>query len=185
MTAIEVVCTRCRRGKHRSEFGANSRKTNGLKSWCKKCSAASKSQGCRENIEENRAKARAYETSRRTPEDSRRRLLWQKYGLTPEGVDAMAGAQGNACAICGATQPSGRWANWFIDHNHDTGQVRALLCLYCNTGLGSFKDSPALLKAAILYLASQPHAPGHTPGVHAIALAPEAPLCTNPPPSSP
>jgi len=39
-----------------------------------------------------------------------------------------------------------------VDHNHDTGKVRELLCNTCNNGLGCFKDDPKLLQSAIKYL---------------------------------
>ena len=39
-----------------------------------------------------------------------------------------------------------------VDHDHDTEKVRALLCSFCNNGLGCFKDDPELLKGAIKYL---------------------------------
>jgi len=39
-----------------------------------------------------------------------------------------------------------------IDHDHETGKVRGILCVNCNLGLGSFKDNPKVLKNAINYL---------------------------------
>ena len=60
-------------------------------------------------------------------------------------------AQGGRCAICGK-KPS-RWHRiWHVDHNHITREVRGVLCMQCNTGLGLFKDSPKLLDKAKRYL---------------------------------
>lgn len=49
------------------------------------------------------------------------------------------------CTICGEFGDQ-------VDHCHTTGQVRGLLCINCNTGLGKFKDDPMLLEFARLYL---------------------------------
>lgn len=73
-----------------------------------------------------------------------------KYGLTPHAYDKMLLSQGHACAICHTTEPRGK--NWHVDHDHDTGQVRGLLCASCNPGLGYFKDNPDTLMAATAYL---------------------------------
>ena len=54
--------------------------------------------------------------------------------------------QDGLCAICKHPYING------IDHDHETGMVRAALCLTCNIGLGMFKDSPTLLKRAVIYL---------------------------------
>lgn len=72
------------------------------------------------------------------------------HGLTVEQFAGMAAEQRNACAICGTIPPS--IADLVIDHNHHTGEVRGLLCLACNTGLGLLKDSPDVLDAALAYL---------------------------------
>ena len=74
----------------------------------------------------------------------------RKYDLTPHAYNKMMLSQGHACAICHTSEPTGH--GWHIDHDHDTGQVRGLLCFMCNTGLGQFNDSPDTLMAAVTYL---------------------------------
>jgi hypothetical protein len=55
--------------------------------------------------------------------------------MTLEDYNARVASQGGCCAICGR-KPRQRLA---VDHNHDTGQIRALLCLGCNTTLGAIE----------------------------------------------
>ena len=80
------------------------------------------------------------------------RRLQQKYGLSVHEYLALCEQQQNCCAICGrpARDRSKRLA---VDHDHGTQTIRGLLCHHCNTGLGNFNDDPALLRAAIAYLA--------------------------------
>jgi hypothetical protein len=89
---------------------------------------------------------RAYREA--NPEYSRRKNLYQKYGLNIEKFDAMLAGQDGRCAICFEefTQTP------CIDHNHDTGAVRGLLCEDCNQGIGRLKDSIPRVKAALAYL---------------------------------
>jgi Recombination endonuclease VII len=87
------------------------------------------------------------------PMFDRKGSLKSCYGLTLEQYDAMVAAQEGRCAVCGTDTPgNARQKHWRIDHCHDNGHVRGLLCHACNTGLGSFKDDPDLLRAAIAYL---------------------------------
>ena len=59
--------------------------------------------------------------------------------------------QNNACAICGINADD-LVQGLCVDHNHETNQVRGLLCNACNLGLGQFKDSVVFLSYAIEYL---------------------------------
>lgn len=70
------------------------------------------------------------------------------YGVTPEAFNRMLEKQGGWCAICREQKAT------HLDHSHATGKVRGILCLQCNTALGSFRDSEKNLMMAINYLRS-------------------------------
>jgi len=74
------------------------------------------------------------------------------YGLTTEQFNQLKAHQKSLCAIC--TQPfaQGYRTRPHVDHNHQTGKVRGLLCSSCNCGLGYFQDNSALLEKAKIYL---------------------------------
>lgn len=76
--------------------------------------------------------------------------LRRKYGITPELYDAIAEMQGEACAICGRARPYGEKLH--VDHNHDKGYVRGLLCKTCNMAVGLFHDDPAVIRSALEYI---------------------------------
>jgi hypothetical protein len=80
-------------------------------------------------------------------DNSRRKL----YGIGTEDYAQMLAEQWNACAICRAPYTTEK--RLVIDHDHETGKVRGLLCSACNKGLGNFRDSREHLQAAISYLA--------------------------------
>ena len=78
-----------------------------------------------------------------------------RYGITVEDYDRMLAAQNGVCMLCGSPpNPDGIRAasKLHIDHDHETGACRDLLCLACNHGLGAFKDNPGLLRAAAEYI---------------------------------
>lgn len=92
-----------------------------------------------------------YQSSVGDPEYRRVWRLGNKYGITADEYTRMVAAQGGGCAICGATEcDDGRRLH--VDHCHETGKVRGLLCAACNHGLGKFRDSPLLLRRAVEYL---------------------------------
>ena len=62
-------------------------------------------------------------------------------------------AQDGRCAICGSAEVKQGNSKYFhVDHDHETGAVRSLLCAMCNKGLGCFEDNPLLLQQARDYL---------------------------------
>ena len=82
--------------------------------------------------------------------------LQRTFGMTRIEYRQLLASQDGRCAICGATEPGGRFNKSFhVDHNHRTGGVRGLLCARCNTSLGKFEDSPELLRKAANYLEMQ------------------------------
>ena len=57
------------------------------------------------------------------------------------------------CVICGSEEPL------VVDHDHNTGEIRGMLCNHCNRGLGHFRDDPLLLEFAAQYLYASKDAP--------------------------
>lgn len=73
------------------------------------------------------------------------------YGLTPELLEELWNKQDRQCVICNEPiSKEGRGTH--IDHDHDTGRVRGLLCSRCNKGIGLLHDDISILQNAIRYL---------------------------------
>jgi hypothetical protein len=87
---------------------------------------------------------RYYHANKRQEKD---RKLRRGYGINIEIYDRMVAEQNGSCAICGCTP--GRFC---VDHDHETKEVRGLLCNTCNRGIGLLKDDPVILSKAIEYL---------------------------------
>jgi hypothetical protein len=82
-------------------------------------------------------------------------VLKRQYGITIDDYEALHDSQNGKCAICGEKEKAvirGRGLSLAVDHCHEKGNVRGLLCHRCNKALGEFKDSPTLLRKAADYL---------------------------------
>lgn len=79
--------------------------------------------------------------------------LRKLYGITVEDYEEMLDAQGGVCAICGGNNEGHLRKNLklAVDHNHETGRVRGLLCDKCNRGIGLLKNQENI-ESAMLYL---------------------------------
>jgi recombination endonuclease VII len=94
------------------------------------------------------------------------------YRLTQEEYHKMIADQNNLCAICGEPESgkdnrTGEVRALSIDHDHETGRIRKLLCRRCNTGLGNFRDSVPLLQKVIAYLNEEGTRNGTIPNAEA------------------
>lgn len=90
--------------------------------------------------------------------DYDRDLDYKKYyGIGVDWVNQKLIDQGGLCAICKKPETvkiKGKLTTLAVDHDHQSGRLRDLLCAKCNRGLGLFQDDPALLEAASAYLKS-------------------------------
>ena len=82
----------------------------------------------------------------------RGRNLKHKFGLTLEDYEKLLKEQEGKCAICEATEGNSKDWNFAVDHDHETGKIRGLLCNNCNRGLGLLQDSEELLRKAAKYV---------------------------------
>lgn len=131
-------CNSCKETKPLDKFGRRARTKDGLEHFCKKCYNALRGKWRRENPEKAQTQY--------TPLEKFVIYLKSKYKMTIEQFDEMLLNQGGMCAICDQE------AELKVDHDHETGKVRALLCHSCNVGIGHLRDSIELIAKAGDYL---------------------------------
>lgn len=149
-------CGRCKAWKPSSEFGRDASAQDGMQWACRACHNASIREWYAKNPETARQRVQDYKL--RNPEIVARnqfRGCARQWGLDPDELEARFGEHDGRCEICGltATESCPTRKRLSIDHDHATKLFRGFLCHGCNAGLGGFKDNPALLVAAIRYLA--------------------------------
>lgn len=76
--------------------------------------------------------------------------LLSTYGVTLDQYNEKLKTQNNVCAVCLKECSSGRKLS--VDHNHETGQIRGLLCLNCNRAIGNLKDNLNIINNMANYL---------------------------------
>ena len=130
-------CRSCGEVKPSSEFTLSSRSRDGLDFRCAECTRS--------------WMKKRYRAS--TPDEIKRRQerhIKRAYGMSLSDYEALLAEQGGGCAICGG--PPGNQKGYHIDHDHETGAVRGILCQGCNHTLGGARDNPDTLIAAAKYL---------------------------------
>jgi hypothetical protein len=121
-------CPRCQQELPIDAFGSNRSSRDGRAAYCRPCHNAV-----------------GLENKRRLYGSTRDYHLRRRYGLTSADVDAMVEAQGGTCAVCPGKPEH-------VDHDHETGQVRGILCFNCNQSLGNVRDDPNVLRGLARYL---------------------------------
>ena len=162
------LCPKCGLNLSFDQFHKHNGKKHNLKSWCKSCDNAKmaekrkfdpawaknrdevKQKHYYRNHDEMRARAAERDAKPENRVRARELAYLRKYGLTIEQVSDMLKDQNHACKICDTALPTTTDAR--VDHDHQTGNVRGILCHPCNVALGLFKDSKENLAKAIRYL---------------------------------
>jgi hypothetical protein len=130
-------CSKCSTFKPVDLFYKDRSKIDGLATMCKTCKDTSVTRS-RENKPD---KYRQYQREYR---------LQYYYNISTSQYEELFQLQNGGCAIC--QRASNKML--YVDHDHTTGVVRGLLCENCNKGLGLFRDDPATIRSAIIYLGS-------------------------------
>ena len=134
------VCGKCGKDKELGDYYPHNTTLDGKKSTCSQCENEIRAVWIKNNPDKCRI---VY----------RRRHLKQRYNISLGQYEEMLAAQGGKCAICGGVNTGKRSTfNLAVDHDHKTGEVRALLCNHCNRGLGFLKDDTTILERALEYL---------------------------------
>jgi hypothetical protein len=153
------ICTKCRHEQPLDQFHREKRNKDGHQRWCKDCSSEWRKAHRRvDSPYIQRQRQRKREWYRQNKEWHQftgwRRALLVKYGLTLSDYADLLEAQDWCCALCGTDQPRGQ-GRWHVDHNHETGAIRGLLCNRCNRTLGIYEAFLSRIGKAVIerYLA--------------------------------
>jgi hypothetical protein len=141
---IEKKCRTCGKFKSLNEFHQAATCSYGVQNKCKEC--------CKVEYSDNREailyrqKEYARNNKEKISERNFRNHIKVRYDLTEEQYSELTKT---GCLICGT------FDDLAVDHDHNTNEVRGILCRTCNRGLGTFKENVNLLLKAAAYLESK------------------------------
>ena len=133
------ICNICGEGKPLTEYYKVNKNRNHYHGKCKKCYIKK-------------------EQERYDPDKNRNNQLKRLYGISLNEYNQILEEQGGLCKICGTDNPKGRKTgrgnvtSLYVDHCHNTGKVRGLLCNTCNRAMGYIGEDTNTLKSMIEYL---------------------------------
>lgn len=171
------LCGQCQTTKPTSEYHNDKKRKDGLYPWCKDCrrvymNAKRKEPAKLSKREYDKLRREQMKQSLKAAEFANARrdaYLRRQYGISSEQYDALLESQGRRCAICQVHENEstilggeGTRRRFAVDHDHSCcptsrscGEcVRGILCHLCNVALGSFKDDPQVMRAAIQYVSA-------------------------------
>ncbi len=130
-------CNICKETKSLDSFYKDKYGKNGLMYRCIECSIA-------------------INKEQKVPEKLRRAHLMRNHNMSLETYNLMLEEQMGVCAIClhpeSSKHQNGKIKSLAVDHCHETGKIRGLLCLSCNIALGKLKDNVFIINSAFNYL---------------------------------
>lgn len=152
---ITKICRVCGQEKPETEEYFHKSKTHsgGFTTICKSCKIEYDKEYYSRNKERINAQGKLWRVSNK--QYRRNKRLEKFYGCDQATYDRFFEKQGGVCAICGKKETrvaKGSLCSLAVDHDHETGEIRGLLCYHCNLALGHFKDSIEMLYEAANYL---------------------------------
>lgn len=153
------TCTSCGVEKPTSEFRIHTRKNPRPRSHCKVCESEAQRERSRRPENKDRMKFNRRNWEKKNPKAHRRiqiRRRLRNKGCPENQLDQWIDRYlaTTHCEIC-RELPQDRWKSLHVDHCHQSGTIRGLICGSCNFGLGKFKDDSKRLIAAAEYLMQQ------------------------------
>ena len=144
----EKLCKKCGQTKPLEEFYPHNRTRDGVQYWCKECQKKAIVSGYRNDPKKHAAYNREWGKKNITKKADW--VLRWRIGVPVGTYDKMFAKQNGRCAICNLPPENGKRLH--VDHCHDTGAIRGLLCGKCNRGIGYLQHSKEILSAAVIYL---------------------------------
>ena len=149
-------CTKCLQVKSFAEFHNDKHKKDNLHTQCKEChSLRNKTKRKTDIVWREMQAQRAKQYREKYPDKNRDTIrnstLKAKYGITSKEYDTLFESQGYKCAVCGSSKNQ-VYGKMPVDHCHNTGKVRGILCQSCNVTLGKVEEKEEILLALIEYL---------------------------------
>lgn len=160
-------CNRCKEMLPAENFFKMKASSDGLQYTCKTCQQKYRKEVRDPDGSRARQVSAAWKINAKTKDPvayalrMRNDNLMKNYGITIEQYDEMLEAQLGLCAICNLPERGlrkcGTPRNLSVDHCHDNGHVRGLLCASCNAGLGLAQEDVQIPKNMIEYLEGDEH----------------------------
>lgn len=168
-------CTKCKRILPISSFSKQRGGRDGLRSICRECNNAAGHKRYAADPAKTQATTRKWQAAnpdrvqayrkravgKYGPADRERawcQKIWRRYGLRPADYWQLFAQQEGVCGMCGkpemTTTATGKGPpmKMSIDHDHQSGEIRGLLCSKCNHGLGCLNDDPQLLRTGAVWV---------------------------------
>ena len=157
------TCSKCGEEKPLDEYHKNKGRKDGYQYECKKCATERSKEYYSENKEklleqrkeyysENKDKILEYKKEYYSENKDRKKCLYlqRTYGITLDEYNQMFTDQNGCCAVCGKHEKEHTKA-LSVDHDHETGEVRELLCHACNTSFGLLQEDPEIILSLLAY----------------------------------
>lgn len=147
------TCKECNETKELSEFPAAKKRKDGsilYKNFCKSCQSAKDKVRYHALPEEKKKERNKLNRAKLGSDYFKNYKLEKLYGITLEDFKKRLDLQNNKCYICGCKFEGKKDTR--VDHNHETGEVRKILCHNCNALIGHSKEDERILRNAMKYL---------------------------------